>query len=158
MTISVNLDNVFILSTYIQKTISVCDNFNKGRHSCYSLHLHIVFVTKYRKKVFGDLHLQSLEATFRELCLGFDAELKEFNGEPDHVHLLISTSPNTPSVAKLVNSLKATSSRRIRREFNDVEGAFGKNVLWSRSYFAGTCGGAPLTVIRQYIEQQDRPH
>ncbi|MFH4812975.1 IS200/IS605 family transposase, partial [Vibrio alginolyticus] len=62
------------------------------------------------------------------------------------------------SVAKLVNSLKATSSRRIRREFNDVEGAFGKNVLWSRSYFAGTCGGAPLTVIRQYIEQQDRPH
>lgn len=90
--------------------------------------------------------------------MGFDAELKEFNGEPDHVHLLISTSPNTPSVAKLVNSLKATSSRRIRREFNDVEGAFGKNVLWSRSYFAGTCGGAPLTVIRQYIEQQDRPH
>lgn len=103
------------------------EEFNKGRHSCYSLHLHIVFVTKYRKKVFGDLHLQSLEATFKELCFGFDAELKEFNGEPDHVHLLISTSPKTPSVAKLVNSLKATSSRRIRREFNDVAGAFGKN-------------------------------
>ena len=122
------------------------------------MHLHIVFITKYRRKIFGELHLQSLEATFRELCMGFDAELKEFNGESDHVHLLISTSPNTPSVAKLVNSLKATSSRRIRREFNDVAGAFSKNVLWSRSYFAGTCGGAPLTVIRQYIEQQDRPH
>nr|WP_193002719.1 IS200/IS605 family transposase [Vibrio litoralis] len=146
------------MTTCNEKAISVSEEFNKGRHSCYSLHLHIVFVTKYRRKVFGDLHLQSLEATFRELCLGFDAELKEFNGEPDHVHLLISTSPKTPSVAKLVNSLKATSSRRVRREFNDVAGAFGKNVLWSRSYFAGTCGGAPLTVIRQHIEQQDRPH
>ncbi|MGP7734543.1 IS200/IS605 family transposase [Oceanimonas smirnovii] len=136
--------------------MSVCD-YNKGRHSCYSLHLHIVFVTKYRRKVFGTLHLQSLEANFRELCEGFDAELKEFNGESDHCHLLISTSPKTPGVAKLVNSLKAVSSRRLRREFNDITGAFGKNVLWSRSYFAGTCGGAPLTVIKQYIEQQDRP-
>lgn len=133
-------------------------NINKGRHSCYSMHLHIVFITKYRRKIFGELHLQSLEATFKELCLAFDAELKEFNGESDHVHLLISTSPKTPSVAKLVNSLKATSSRRMRREFNDVAGAFSKNVLWSRSYFAGTCGGAPLTVIKQYIEQQDRPN
>jgi len=122
------------------------------------MHLHIVFITKYRRKFFSELHLQSLEATYKELCLAFDAELKEFNGESYHVHLLISTSPKTPSVAKLVNSLKATSSLMIRREFNDVAGAFGKNVLWSRSYFAGTCGGAPLTVIKQYIEQQDRPH
>ncbi|MEZ8105682.1 IS200/IS605 family transposase [Vibrio cortegadensis] len=73
-------------------------------------------------------------------------------------HVSSSTSPKTPSVAKLVNSLKATSSRRLRREFNDIADAFGKNVLWSRSYFAGTCGGAPLTVIKQYIQQQDRPH
>ena len=137
--------------------MSVC-KYNKGRHSCFSLHLHIVFVTKYRRKILGDLHLQSLENTLKELCLGFDAELKEFNGEPDHVHLLISTSPKTPSVAKLINSLKATSSRRLRREYNDIAGAFGKNVLWSRSYFAGTCGGAPLEVIKQYIEQQDRPN
>ncbi|MEX0297464.1 MAG: IS200/IS605 family transposase [Kordiimonas sp.] len=137
--------------------MSVCNNFQKGRHSCYSLHLHVVFVTKYRKKVFGSLHLESLESTFRELLSGFDAELTEFNGESDHVHLLIATSPKTPSVAKIVNSLKATSSRRIRRDFNDVAGAFNKNTLWSRSYFAGTCGGAPLEVIKQYIEQQDRP-
>lgn len=131
---------------------------DKGRHSGYSMHLHIVFITKYRRKVFGELHLQSLEATFKELCLAFDADLTEFNGESDHDHLLISTSPKTPSVAKLVNSLKATSSRRMRREFNDVAGAFSQNVLWSRSYFAGTCGGAPLAVIQKYIEQQDRPH
>jgi len=135
----------------------VC-KYNKGRHSCYSMHLHIVFITKYRRKAFGELHLQSLEATFKELCERFDAELKEFNGEEDRVHLLISTSPKTPSVAKLVNSLKATSSRRLRREFNDIAGAFGKNVLWSRSYFTGTCGGAPLKVIKQYIQQQDRLH
>lgn len=133
------------------------EKYNKGRHSCYSLHLHIVFVTKYRKTVFGDLHLKSLQATFRELCLGFDADLKEFNGEADHVHLLISTSPKTPSIAKLVNSLKATSSRRMRREFSDIAGAYNKNILWSRSYFAGTCGGAPLDIIKKYIQDQDRP-
>ena len=136
---------------------SVCINYQKGRHSCYSLHLHIVFVTKYRKKVFGDLHLKSLEATFDELCKGFEAELKEFNGEADHVHLLIEATPNTPNVAKLVNSLKAVSSRRMRREFADIAGAYNKNILWSRSYFAGTCGGAPLDVIKRYIEDQDRP-
>jgi len=121
------------------------------------MHLHIVFVTKYRKKIFGDLHLSSLESMFNELCRNFDAKLVQMNGESDHVHLLIATSPNTPSVAKLVNSLKAVSSRRLRRKFTDISGVYNKNVVWSRSYFAGTCGGAPLGVIEKYIKNQDRP-
>jgi putative transposase len=142
---------------YLKTKGNISMRYKKGRHSCYSLHLHLVFVTKYRHKLFGDLHLSHLEETFSELCEGFDAELKEFNGEADHVHLLVETSPNTPSVAKLVNSLKATSSRRLRREFTDIAGAFSKNITWSRSYFAGTCGGAPLETIKAYIENQDRP-
>ena len=128
----------------------------KGQHSCYSLHLHIVFVTKYRRKIFSDLHLKRLAEIFSELCIDFDAELKECNGEADHIHLLVETSPKTPSVAKIVNSFKAVSSRRIRREFNDVVGAYNKPVLWSRSYFAGTCGGAPLNVIAEYVKNQGK--
>lgn len=131
--------------------------YKKGRHSCYSMHLHLVFVTKYRKAVFGPAHLEALLQVFTELCQRVEAELVEFNGEPDHVHLLLATSPNTPSVAKVVNSLKAVSSRRLRRQFCDIAGSFSTEVLWSRSYFAGTCGGAPLSVIKQYIEQQERP-
>ncbi|WP_097356549.1 IS200/IS605 family transposase [Candidatus Enterovibrio escicola] len=122
------------------------------------LHLYVIFVTKYRRRVLGNSHLLSLAVTFKELYLKFNAKLSEFNGECDHVHLLVSTSPNTPSVVQLVNSLKAGSSRRLQREFNDIAGMFSQNVLWNRSYFAGTCGSAPLDVIKQYIQQQDWPH
>ncbi|NUW67105.1 IS200/IS605 family transposase [Vibrio coralliilyticus] len=95
--------------------------------------LHVICIIQYRRKVFGELHLRRLETTFKELCEGFEAKLNEFNGEPDHVHLLISVSPKTPSVVNGVNSLSATSSRRLRRELNDIARAFGKNVFWSRS-------------------------
>lgn len=125
-----------------------------GRHSAYSLHLHIVFVTKYRRKLFGEVHLQRLSEVFLELAVDASAELVECNGEPDHIHLLLRTTPNTPSVSVLVNNLKAVSSRRLRNEFYDIAAAYDKPVLWSRSYFAGTCGGAPLKVIKQYIQDQ----
>lgn len=128
--------------------------YTKQRHSCFSLHLHIVFVTKYRRKVLGALHLKRLAEIFAELALDFDAELKECDGEADHVHLLLETTPKTPGIAKVVNSLKAVSSRRMRREFADISGAYPKPVLWSRSYFAGTCGGAPLSVIAEYVKNQ----
>ena len=133
--------------------MSVC-KYKTGRHSCYSLHLHIVFVTKYRRKAFGAKHLARLKEIFTELPQGFNADLIECNGEKDHIHLLIETSPKTPGVSKLVNSLKAVSSRRLRREFTDIAGANSKQVLWSRSYFAGTCGGAPLDVIAKYVQNQ----
>ena len=129
----------------------------RGRHSAYTLHCHIVFVTKYRRKVLGTIHLSRLRQIFAEICTRFESELVEFNGEPDHVHLLVEFTPNTPPIAKLVNSLKAVSSRRIRQEFCDIAGAYKKPVLWSRSYFAGSCGGAPLDVIKEYIENQDQP-
>ncbi|MGT5280898.1 IS200/IS605 family transposase, partial [Escherichia coli] len=80
-------------------------------------------------------------------------ELKESNGDVDHVHMLIEYPP-TVQLSVLVNSLKAVTSRRLRNEFLDLRGAYGKAVLWSRSYFAGSCGGAPLEVVKQYIQHQ----
>lgn len=134
--------------------MSVKESYDKGRHSCFSLHLHIVFVTKYRRKIFGEVHAQRLNEIFMELLPQHDAQFIEGNTDQDHYHLLIKTTPKTPSVATLVNSLKAVSSRRMRREFNDIAGAYSKNVLWSRSYFAGTCGGASIDVIKSYVENQ----
>ncbi len=128
-------------------------DINKSRHAAYLLHVHLVFVTKYRRKVFGDLHLTAFNQYATEVCKDFGAELKECDGEADHVHMLIEYAP-TVQLSVLVNSLKAVTSRRLRNEFLDLRGAYSKPVLWSRSYFACSCGGAPLEVIKQYIQNQ----
>ncbi len=127
-----------------------------GRHVVYAMHCHLVFVTKYRQKVFDDEHLRFLEDVFRKICGDFEVELEEFNGEDDHVHLLITYPPKV-NIAKLVNSLKGVSSRRLAKKYGRHERFFYKGVLWSPSYFAGSVGGAPISVLRQYIEQQQRP-
>ena len=93
----------------------------------------------------------------RAVCADFETELVEFTGENNHVHLLVNFPPKV-ALAKLVNSLKGVSSRRMRQEFPDLRLHYYRaNKLWSGSYFAGSVGGAPLSVVRQYIEQQNRP-
>ncbi|WP_039811734.1 IS200/IS605 family transposase [Nocardia otitidiscaviarum] len=128
-----------------------------GRHCVFILHAHLVFVTKYRHPVFTDRHLKRAEEIMRAVCSDFEVELVEFNGEANHVHLLVNFPPKV-AVSKLVNSLKGVSSRRLRQEFPDLVRHYWRaNRLWSGSYFAGSVGGAPLSIVRQYIEQQDRP-
>jgi putative transposase len=128
-----------------------------GRHCVFALHAHLVFVTKYRHKVFADRHLERLEEIMREVCADFGTELAEFNGESSHVHLLVNFPPKV-ALSRLVNSLKGVSSRRMRQEFPDLRRHYYRaNRLWSASYFAGSVGGAPISVLRQYIEQQNRP-
>lgn len=127
-----------------------------GRSVVYNLHVHLVFVTKYRKGVFTDRMLKALEEIFAHVCEDFEAELVEFNGEDDHVHLLVHYPPKV-CLSKLVNSLKGVSSRRLKRQFPEIERKLWKGHLWSPSYFAGSCGGAPLEVVKQYIENQQRP-
>lgn len=126
---------------------------NKARHSAYLLHAHIVFVTKYRRPVLGELHLSAFKDAASEVCTEFEADLKECDGEADHVHLLIEYNPKV-QLTKLINSLKAVTSRRMRNEFVDLRAAYDKPVLWSRSYFVGSCGGAPLEVVAQYVKNQ----
>jgi putative transposase len=86
----------------------------------------------------------------------WEGELLEFNGEADHLHLLVSIPPKV-APADLVNNLKTVTSRLIRKEFGDyLERFYRKPVFWSRSYCIITCGGAPLSVLKQYIEQQGK--
>jgi REP-associated tyrosine transposase len=133
------------------------DNIRTGRHCVFRMHVHLVFVTKYRHQVFGDRHLRRMEEVMRAVCADFEAELVEFNGESNHVHLLVNYPPKV-AVSKLVNSLKGVSSRRLRQEFPDLVRHYWRaQRLWSGSYFAGSVGGAPLSIVRQYIEQQNRP-
>jgi putative transposase len=121
------------------------------------LHVHLVFVTKYRRDVLDEDMLRCCEDAMRKVCADFAAELREFTGEDDHVHLLVEYPPKV-AVSALVNSLKGVSARRLRSEFTSrVNRHIMHGHFWSPSYFAGSCGGAPLSIIRQYIEQQRHP-
>jgi len=128
-----------------------------GRHCTFLMHVHLVFVAKYRRMLFTQAHFKTMDTVFKKICNAFESELVEFDGESDHVHLLINYPPKI-SISKLVNSLKGVSSRRLRQYHADIHQYYWKGVLWSPSYFAGSCGGAPIEVIKQYIEQQKSPH
>ena len=93
----------------------------------------------------------------RKVCEDFGAELREFNGETDHVHLLVHYPPQI-TLSRLVGSLKGVSARRLRQDFpTHINKYLWGEHFWSPSYFAGSCGGAPLTVVKDYIENQKRP-
>jgi putative transposase len=133
------------------------EGIRTGRHCVFALHAHLVFVTKFRHKVFDDHHLTRMEQIMRTVCADFETKLIEFNGEHHHVHLLVNFPPKV-ALSKLVNSLKGVSSRRMRQEFPDlVPHYYRANRLWSASYFTGSVSGAPLTVLRRYIEEQNQP-
>jgi putative transposase len=128
-----------------------------GRHVVFMLHAHLVFTTKRRGKVLTDEHLDRLREIFVSVCADFEVELKEFNGESDHVHLLVNYPPKV-RLSELVNSLKGVSSRRLKQEFPSIQAFWSvrksRGVLWTPSYFAGSVGGAPLSILKQYIEHQ----
>jgi putative transposase len=96
---------------------------------------------------------ETLRDLFTRICEDFEARLVESNGEDDHVHLLVEYPPKV-AIAKLVNSLKGVSSRRLRLLHPEIAQRYYQGVLWSPSYFAASCGGAPLSIIRQYVENQ----
>ena len=133
--------------------MQLSSDIRRGRHCIFQLHVHLVFVTKYRKKTFDADALHRLELVFDKVCQDFEAQRIEMHGQIDHVHLLVNYPPKH-SVSSLVNSLKGVSSRLLRRERPDLERRYSKDVLWSPSYFAASCGGAPMTILRKYMEQQ----
>ena len=134
------------------------NDVRKGRHCVFLMHVHLVFVTKYRRGVFTNEILDDLREVFGRVCADFEAELVEFDGEDEHVHLLVNYPPKV-SVSVLVNSLKGVSSRMIRQKrYPSMTKKLWAGALWSPSYFAGSCGGASIAVIRQYIEKQQTTH
>ncbi|GAA3466891.1 IS200/IS605 family transposase [Nonomuraea roseola] len=133
------------------------EGIRTGRHGVFALYAHVVFVTKFRHKAFTDTHLNRMEEIMRDVCADFETELRDFNGENNHVHLLVNFPPKI-ALSKLVNSLKGISSRRRRTELPELAHHYYRaNKLWSGSSFAGSVGGAPISVLRQYIEQHNRP-
>jgi putative transposase len=123
-------------------------------HCVFRLSYHLVLVTRYRRKVITGEMLKRLNEIFEKTLQKWECRLIEFNGEQDHVHLLFEATP-VIQLSVLTNNLKTVSSRLIRRDFKEeVNRYYRKPVFWHRSYCILSAGGAPLSVIRQYIENQ----
>jgi putative transposase len=129
----------------------------KGYRNVYDLNIHLVLVTKYRKKVINRAMLTRLREIFDSTCQKWRSTLTDFNGEENHIHLLISYPPDV-EVSKLVNNLKTVSSRLIRKDFADeINAIYKKAVFWSGAYFVASCGGVTVDQLKAYVEKQDSP-
>lgn len=129
-------------------------SLRKERHSVSDLKIHLVCITKYRRKIFTSESLAVIEKSFREVATKMDFQVQEFNGESDRIHALIEYPPKL-SVSQIVNALKGVSSRRYGQA--GYAKPYGKDALWSPSYFVSSIGGAPLEVLKQYIQNQEKP-
>ena len=123
-------------------------------HAVYALRLHIVFVTKYRRKTLTPEILDALRGAFAEILADWRCTLIEFGGEPDHVPLLVGIHPAL-NISTLINSLKSASARRMRNRFADhLRTFYGKPYFWHRAYYVGSVGGASLETVKRYVEAQ----
>ncbi|WP_424094553.1 IS200/IS605 family transposase [Moorena producens] len=132
------------------------DDIHRAR-GVSNLKAHLVLVPRYRRKVFTGEMLTRVESIFSELMSKWEGILIEFNGETDHVHLLIQYNPQT-QLSKLINNLKTVSSRYLRKEFPDqVNKFYSKKVFWTGGYFIASCGGVTVEQLKEYVQNQDRP-
>ena len=130
------------------------EEFKSNRHSIYNLKYHLVVITKYRHKCINKEILNDVNEIFKNLIEGKNGTVIEFNGEPDHIHLLFEVPPQV-ELAKLVNTLKTVSSRLIRKKHSEyLKKYYWKPVFWSRSYYILTTGGATIEIIEKYIRSQ----
>jgi putative transposase len=121
----------------------------------YDLSIHLVLVTKYRKKVITPEILKRLGEIFVATAEKWECEVTEFNGEADHVHMLISINPKV-CISTFANNLKTVSSRLIRKEFAEHIGTMlFKDAFWKIGYCVSSTGGASIDTIKKYIQNQD---
>lgn len=126
----------------------------KERHSISDVKVHLVCVAKYRRSVFRSESLALIEKSFKEVAEKMNFQILEFNGEADHIHSLIEFPPKL-SISQIVNALKGVSSRRYGQA--GYPKPYGRDALWSPSYFVSSVAGAPLEVLKRYIQEQEKP-
>ena len=125
-----------------------------NNHSVFLLFYHLILVTKYRKKVIDNVISDRLKEIFLYTAPKYNVTMQEWNHDKDHVHLLFRGSPYT-DISKFLNAYKSASSRLIKKEFPTIRNQLWKENFWSRSYCLITTGGAPIDIVRKYIENQE---
>ncbi len=118
------------------------------------MRLHIVLVTKYRRKATTPEMLEDLRSIFYEILDGWRCSLLEFGGEADHLHLLVDIHPAL-QISVLINNLKSASSRRIRAKYADhLRRFYWKPFFWHQAYYVSSVGHANLETVKRYVESQ----
>lgn len=128
-------------------------NLDNNAHSVFLLHYHLILVIKYRRQVFDQAISDRAREIFEYIAPRYNITLQEWNHDKDHVHLLFKAHPNS-EISKFINAYKSASSRLIKKEFPEVRKKLWKEYFWSQSFCLLTTGGAPLEIIKQYIENQ----
>lgn len=128
------------------------DSYHKGWRSVYKLTAHIVLVVKYRHKLINSERLAKLNEIFDANCQKWECTLIEFNGEADHVHLLVDYHPKI-ELSKFIANLKTVSSRLLRRDYEDLA---QRKTFWTGAYFVASCGGVTVDQLKAYVENQAR--
>ena len=136
----------------------ILSKYTHRSYCIFSMKFHLILVTKYRNKCLTDEIPNSLENFIKILSAKWKVDVEEINGESDHVHLLISTEPSL-TLSKFIENLKAVTSRRLHENYSQhfKKYYWGTNSIWSRSYCLISVGGAPLEILREYINTQQRP-
>jgi len=128
-------------------------NMDSNNHSVFMMYYHLVLVTKYRRNVIYDAVSNRLKEIFEYIAPDYNISLQEWNHDKDHVHILFKGHPNS-ELSRFINAYKSASSRLIKKENPQIKERLWKEYFWSRSFCLLTTGGAPIEVIRQYIESQ----
>ena len=122
-------------------------------HSVFLLHYHLILVVKYRRQVFTDEISERAKEIFSYIAPSYKIELVEWNHDKDHVHILFKGQPKT-EMSKFINAYKSASSRLLKKEFSIIRQKLWKEMFWSQSFCLLSSGGAPIEVIKEYIENQ----
>ena len=128
-------------------------NLDSNAHSVFLLHYHLVMVVKYRRNVFNDSISNRAKDIFGYIAPNYKITLMEWQHDHDHIHTLFKAHPKT-EISKFLNAYKSASSRLLKKEFPEIRQKLWKEVFWSQSFCLITAGGAPLSVLKQYIESQ----
>lgn len=133
------------------------NDFVSSARSVSDLKAHLVLTTKYRRKVLTGAMIDRLKDVVTYLCGKWDCKVVEFNGEDNHIHLLFQYYPQL-ELPKFVGNIKSVTSRKLRQEFpEEINKVYWKKVLWNESYFIASGGGVTISVLKNYIENQQKP-
>jgi putative transposase len=128
---------------------------DSNAHSVFSLHYHLILVVKYRRKVFDDEISERAQEIFEYISNNHHITLVEWNHDGDHVHVLFKAHPKT-ELSKFINAYKSASSRLLKKEYPRIRQKLWKEKFWSQSFCLLSSGGAPIAVIKHYIEDQGK--
>jgi putative transposase len=130
---------------------------DNNNHSVFLMYYHLVLVVKYRRKVFDDALSDRAKEIFEYIAPSYNMTLIEWNHDKDHIHILFKAHPNS-ELSKFINAYKSASSRLLKKEYPKIREKLWKEYFWSRSFCLLTTGGAPIEIIKKYIESQGEKH